>query len=241
MVEGLNKVQDYYDSFSENYEKERYQGYHLLIDELEMACLKGFIENKVVLEAGCGTGLILQRIAKIASEAYGVDLSEKMLKRAKDKGLNVIQGSITELPFEDNYFDVVCSFKVLSHVEDVKKAISEMSRVLKPGGVLVLEFYNTKSLRYIIKQVKSPTKTSDKYTDKEVYTRYDNIEMVINYLSPELKLEKMQGIRIFTPCAYVYQLPVISNIYKFLERTFRDSFLSGFGGFLVVTVRKQDG
>lgn len=241
MNKDLKKTQDYYDSFSESYEDERYKGYHLLIDELEEDCLKGYIENKKVLEAGCGTGLILQRISQVAKEAHGIDLSEGMLNLAKEKGLNVKQASVTEIPFEDNYFDIVCSFKVLAHVEDIKTAIKEMARITNPGGALILEFYNTNSIRYLVKMLKNPTKTSQKYSDEDILTRYDSIKTIKSYLPENLKLEKVQGVRIFTPFAIVYKIPVVAQIYRFLEKTFRDSFLAGFGGFLVVTLRKENG
>lgn len=240
MTKDIEKVREYYDNFSSTYEKGRYEGYHLLLDELEVACLNDYIIGKKVLECGCGTGLILQCISLIAEEAIGIDLSEGMLQLAKSRNLNVQQASVTELPFEDKYFDVVCSFKVLAHVEEIEKALSEMARVTKPGGALVLEFYNTKSIRYLIKKLKKPTTTSKKFTDEDVFTRYDNIKTIKSYLPEGLKIEKVQGVRIFTPFAFVYNLPIIKNIYTFLERKFRDSFLAGVGGFLVVTIRKDD-
>lgn len=240
MPEDLEQTREYYDKFSKSYEDKRYKGYHLLIDELEFDCIKNYIKDKKVLEAGCGTGLILQRISKLASEHHGIDISEGMLLLAKEKGLNVKQASVTEMPFEDNYFDVVCSFKVLPHVENIRQAIKEMNRVTKPGGVLILEFYNTMSLRYLIKKIKTPSKTSEKFTDEDVYTRYDNLTSIQSYLTSDLKIEKVQGVRIITPVARVYDLPVISDLYSFLEKLFRDSLISCYGGFLVVTMRKSD-
>lgn len=238
MTKDLQKVQEYYDNFSHTYEKGRYEGYHLLIDELEVACLNDYIVGKKVLECGCGTGLILQCISLLAEEAIGIDLSEGMLQLARNRNLNVKQASVTELPFEDNYFDVVCSFKVLAHVEDIQKSINEMARVTKPGGALVLEFYNTKSIRYLVKMLKKPTSTSKKFTDEDVFTRYDNIKSIQSYLAEGLTIEKVQGVRIFTPFAFVYNIPIIKSIYTLLERKFRDSFLSAFAGFLVITIRK---
>jgi ubiquinone/menaquinone biosynthesis C-methylase UbiE len=240
MSDDFSNTQTYYDAFSETYEKERYEGYHLLIDELELACLLGYIEEKVVLEAGCGTGLLLQPISLLAKEAHGIDISEGMLKHARKKGLNVYQASVTEVPFDDNYFDLVCSFKVLAHVEEIEKALKELIRVTKPGGALKLEFYNTKSIRYLIKKIKNPTMTSREYSDEDVFTRYDTLNAIKSYLPETAVVEKVEGVRIFTPFALVCKLPLISKIFASLEKRFRDSFLASYGGFLVVTIRKHD-
>ncbi|MEW5821784.1 MAG: class I SAM-dependent methyltransferase [Cyanobacteriota bacterium] len=240
MSEDFGRVQNYYDEFSQTYESARHEGYHLLIDELEIACIQDYVAGKKVLEAGCGTGLILNVVNLLAEEAIGIDLSPGMLTLARNKGLNVQQASITEIPFENETFDIVYSFKVLAHVKDIKKAVSEMARVTKPGGVLVLEFYNKKSIRYIVKKTKKPTKTSDKFTDEQVYTRYDTLKDIKSYLEPGLKVEKLQGVRIFTPFAFVHKIPLVKSIYTHLERKFRDSKLAKYGGFLVVTIRKED-
>src|SRR5690606_39017711 len=103
--------------------------------------------GKDVLECGCGTGLILERIARFARSASGIDLSPGMLEVAKRRGLDVQEGSITSLPFPDASFDVTCSFKVLAHVPDIGRALAEMARVTRPSGVILAEFYNPWSLR----------------------------------------------------------------------------------------------
>ncbi len=54
--------------------------------------------------------------------ARGVDLSPGMLHKAQARGLDVVLGSATALPFEDNQFDVTCSFKVLAHVPVIELA-----------------------------------------------------------------------------------------------------------------------
>src|SRR5262245_29395849 len=139
----------YYDDFSHGYERERGRGYHQLLDDLEMSIVSPLARGRRVLEIGCGTGLILERIAREARSASGIDLSPGMLQTARARGLDVTLASATQLPFSDSSFDLVCSFKVLAHVPEIERALSEAARVTRPGGQLVLEFYNPWSLRYL--------------------------------------------------------------------------------------------
>src|SRR4051812_8024644 len=129
-MKDLDATRSYYDEFSKSYEDHRRpnhaDGYHALVDDLEVELCERYGRGKDVLECGCGTGLILERLAAFAKRATGVDLSPGMLERARERGLDVHEGSITHLPFEDASFDVACSFKVLAHVPDVGRALSEM-------------------------------------------------------------------------------------------------------------------
>jgi SAM-dependent methyltransferase len=151
----------------------------------------------------------------------------------------VAQGDATAIPFAAERFDVVCSFKVLPHVRDLKGALAEMSRVLRPGGHLLLEFYNRRSLRTAVKRLKRPTAVADDVTDEEVYTRYDTIESFIATLPPGLRVVGTHGIRIATPAAFVHDLPVARSLFAFLERMLCDSPLHRFAGFVQVVARKE--
>ena len=69
----------YYDDFSTSYERPRGAGYHALIDDIEVAAVRDLARDKRVLEAGCGTGILLSRIAEVARETHGFDLSPGMV------------------------------------------------------------------------------------------------------------------------------------------------------------------
>jgi len=230
----------YYDDFAGWYENERHHGYHALLDQMQIEVAGPLCKDREVLEVGCGTGMILKEIDRIASKAVGIDISPGMLEQAKARGLNVLEGTATELPFDDETFDTVYSFKVLAHVEQIETAMQEVARVLRPGGRAALEFYNTRSLRYLIKRLKQPHAVSESTTDDMVYTRYDSIDDVRSYLPSELTIDEIRGIRVFTPFAKVHEVPGLAQAMAFAERTARDHPITrGFGGFLVALVTKS--
>ncbi|MCB9556178.1 MAG: class I SAM-dependent methyltransferase [Deltaproteobacteria bacterium] len=229
----------YYDEFSENYERHRHEGYHTLIDDLEVDLARRYCHGRI-LEAGCGSGLILRRLAVGAKQAVGLDLSSGMLRWAARRGLSVAQGSVDALPFPDEHFDGVVSFKVLAHVPPIERALAELARVTRPGGHLVLEFYNRHSLRTAIKRLKAPTSIGSTYTDDDVFTRYDALDDVKRYLPPSVEFVAVHGVRVFTPVASIHKVPVLRDMFAAAERIARDApLLRQYGGFMVVVARKR--
>lgn len=95
-----------------------------------------------VLDAGCGTGQWLRRLAATGAtpaRLVGADRSDRMLHRARGQGAELVEADVCALPFADESFDVVCLAYVL-HVladSDMATAISEARRVLAQGGRLV--------------------------------------------------------------------------------------------------------
>jgi ubiquinone/menaquinone biosynthesis C-methylase UbiE len=230
----------YYDEFAARYERHRHDGYHALIDRLELDLLRRYTPHGRVLEVGCGTGLLLRGIAPEAESAIGLDLSKGMIEMAKKRGLTVVQGSITALPFPDDHFDVAYSFKVLAHVERIEEALREMARVVRPGGHVLGEFYNPYSLRYLVKRLKPPTPISDRTSDEAVFTRYDSLSQIRRYLPHDLEIVDLRGVRVVTPVSYVHKLPVVGPVFEALEWQAADApFFRNFGGFLIVVMQKR--
>lgn len=96
--------------------------------------------GKEILDAGCGTGAILQYLGSSPSHT-GIDLSPAAIAFCRQRKLpNVIEGDINQLPFEADTFDAVICSSVLYHlwIPDVEKTLLELSRVLKPGGHLII-------------------------------------------------------------------------------------------------------
>ena len=233
------KNRAYYDDFSDGYERERGAGYHRMLDDLEMQVVEPLASGKRVLEVGCGTGLILGRLAKHAQLARGIDVSPGMLQSARERGLDVVLGSATNLPFADASFDLVCSFKVLAHVPDITRALAEIARVTLPGGHMVLEFYNPWSLRYAAKRIAGPQPISDGRTEADVYTRWDSPLAIRRLLPVDVELVAFRGVRVVTPAAFVHKLPLLGRAISLVERHALDSPLRYFGGFLIAIARKR--
>ena len=230
----------YYDDFAGWYERERHLPYHRMLDDLEVEIVERYATNKQVLEVGCGTGLILDRVARFASDARGIDLSAGMLAKAAARGLAVAQASATELPIASASVDVAYSFKVLAHIPDIQGAMREMARVVRPGGYVIAEFYNARSLRRLVKALKPPTKVSKTTHDEHVFTRYDDARAIKSYLPPELEWVATRGIRVITPIAGVLRIPLLGAAVRWAEHRLAD--LPGardHAGFLVAICKRQ--
>jgi ubiquinone/menaquinone biosynthesis C-methylase UbiE len=234
---------EYYDAFSKGYEEHRGDndpgGYHDLLDELEASFVERWGAGREVLEVGCGTGLVLQRIAAFSRHAKGVDLSPGMLEKAKARGLDAVLGSATELPFANESFDVTCSFKVLAHVPEIERALAEMARVTRPGGVLIAEFYNPLSLRGLAKRVAPPGSVADGAHEGHVFTRFDTPRAAARLLPPRCRLVASRGVRIVTPTARLWRHPLARRLLRSGERALCDTPLKYVAGFWIAAAEKH--
>jgi SAM-dependent methyltransferase len=221
------KTRAYYDDFSAHYEDRRGKnvphGYHDLLDHLESDFVRRFATGKKVLEVGCGTGLVLERIARFAAQAEGVDLSPGMLKLARDRGLSVQEASATRLPFPDGTFDVTCSFKVLPHVPEIEAALGEMARVTRPG---------------LLRALGPARRIGKAHAEKDVFTRFDSPGEVARKAPPGTALASARGVRVLTATAQMLDSPLTGPwLYK-AECWAADSPLRRFGGFYIAAYQK---
>ncbi|CCO09090.1 class I SAM-dependent methyltransferase [Desulforamulus hydrothermalis] len=90
-----------------------------------------------ILDAGCGAGGNMEYMLKYGS-VVGVDIAPEMVKHCRKKGLSAYCESITALPFADHVFDLVICLDVLEHLADERAALAELTRVVRPGGVVVV-------------------------------------------------------------------------------------------------------
>jgi len=239
----LEDARAYYDEFSAAYEAKRRpndpDGYHALVDDLEIEIVRRYATGKDVLECGCGTGLLLERMGAFAKTARGIDLSPGMLEKARARGLDVREASITDIPFPDASFDVACSFKVLAHVEDIRAALAEMARVTRPGGVVLAEFYNPLSLRGLAKRLGPAGRVSHKTRESAMYTRFDAPFAVARLLPSDVRVEARWGVRIATPAAVFLRVPGLRAILPRIERRLAPTLAAYLAGFHVVIARKR--
>jgi len=233
-------TQDYYDRFSHSYEDHRHRGYHRMIDELELELIRRYGHGLDVFEAGCGTGLLLKEAALVARSAVGLDLSRGMLGQARARNLQVVQGSLTHVPLPAESFDLVYSMKVLAHIPPIQAAITELARITRPGGHLLLEFYNPYSLRYLAKRLAGPGRIAEGTTENDVFTRYDTLAQARTYLPRELEVVATRGVRVLTPTSKLWAIPGLGGLFERAERAVCD--LPGarqLGGFMIVVARKS--
>lgn len=110
-----------------------------------------------VLDVGCGSGALVASMAEMGHLVHGVDLSPGMVAKARryllEQGLdpdNIQPGAVETLPFDDNAFDVVTCVGVLEYVCDEKAALTELKRVVKKDGRIILTMPNIFKLQNIL-------------------------------------------------------------------------------------------
>lgn len=129
-TELFNKNVEEYEAWYEKYPQ---------VYNSELAAIKehisGLPENIRGIEVGLGTG----RFAQALDIKEGVEPSEEMIKKAVRRGVEVIKGVAERLPYADLQFDFVL-FVTICHLKDLKMALKEAYRVLKPKGAVIIGF-----------------------------------------------------------------------------------------------------
>jgi ubiquinone/menaquinone biosynthesis C-methylase UbiE len=101
-------------------------------------------EEHLLLDAGCGSGLFSSLAIDAGAQVIGVDAAPGLLRVAQRRNPmnNFLEEDLENLPFTDNQFDVVTGFNSFQYAGDFEKAIAEATRVLKPGGRLVIAIWD---------------------------------------------------------------------------------------------------
>ena len=153
------------------------------------------IEGKKLLDGGCGTGWFTKRALERKAKVTSIDIAPKLVFLTKKKNPNTtaIQGSLLELPFEDNFFDIVISSEVIEHTPDPYLAAKELIRVLKPGGFLCITVPNRTFWYFSLKIAR--LFNLRKFKDYENWVHYNEFKKFLIKNNIEIKMHK--GIHLF--------------------------------------------
>lgn len=101
------------------------------------------LDQPRILDLGCGTGFLTEKLADFG-EATGMDLNEEAMLEASARcpHINFIGGNLFEYPLDENFFDIVVSMQVIAHVEDQSAFIERVARLLRPGGYFLVSTNN---------------------------------------------------------------------------------------------------
>ncbi|MBE6504844.1 MAG: class I SAM-dependent methyltransferase [Methanobrevibacter millerae] len=137
--------------------------------------------DDVVLDVGCGGGININRMAENAKKVYGIDYSIESVKLSREVNEKLInegrveiqEGNVKSLPFEDATFDVVTAFETVYFWPDIEKSFGEVKRVLKPGGTFLIGMEANGSNNIIMKFWKHFI-DMELYTDEEITSFLQN-------------------------------------------------------------------
>ena len=146
--------------------------------------------NKKIADIGCGAGFVINSLD--AFEKVAVDISLNQLKRV-DPSITRIRANVENLPIQDKYFDVVVCTDIFEHVQDEKALVKEVSRILKPGGMLLfacpweqdLSVYDLPEYKAKFKQYKYVhLRSVNEFIIDENFSSFEKISSCLLYTSP---------------------------------------------------------
>lgn len=149
------KIESMFDEIAPTYDKLNHL-FTLNIDnkwrrEIVEYSIEKKYKTRVILDLASGTGDLTMELLKLDPDIIAAaDISGKMLeiqsRKISDKRLELIQASADNLPFDNNYFDIITIGFGIRNFEDLSKSLREISRVLKPNGkLIILEMFKSKS------------------------------------------------------------------------------------------------
>ncbi|MGR6322522.1 methyltransferase domain-containing protein [Micromonospora soli] len=106
--------------------------------------------DAVLVDLGCGAGLLAPHLAGKGYRHVGLDLTRSALDQAAPYGVVVVHADATAVPLADGCADVVSAGELLEHVPDWRRAVAEACRLLRPGGLLVLDTLNDTLLARLV-------------------------------------------------------------------------------------------
>ncbi len=142
-MDSHNQAEKFWDRIANNYDKEEKKDTQTYshIFEKTRKYLKG---SDVVLDYGCGTGLVSNEIAGNVKMVYAIDISSKMIEIAKNKAtgreienIDYAYSTIFNDRYKNGSFDVILAFYILHLSDDSQRVIQRVNELLKPGGLFI--------------------------------------------------------------------------------------------------------
>jgi ubiquinone/menaquinone biosynthesis C-methylase UbiE len=146
------KEKELFDDWPERYEAWFTTPTGRLVKETEAGLIDGLLALKPgekILDAGCGTGIFTRDFLRVGASVVGLDISWPMLavaaRKLADFPFAPVRGDMLSLPFRDGAFDKAISVTALEFIGDGVRAVSELFRVTRPGGLVVVATLNSLS------------------------------------------------------------------------------------------------
>lgn len=222
-----NEIKKYYDDLATTYDENRFgNSYGEFIDKQEKAFLSqcfSKVENLKVLDLGCGTG----RLIEFAN--FGVDVSSNMLEVAKNKFPNkeFRVGSVSSIPFENDFFDFIFSFHVIMHLDKAStlEFLNESKLKLRKKGRLVFDFPSKK--RRLLTNYK---------TNGWHGSNHFSLSEIEKMLGDDWQLKNVRGV-LFLP---VHRIPYnFRKLFLKLDNLLCASFLKEFASYLIIEIERK--
>ena len=209
------KVKDskmlFYESFADSFDsKMNMYDTNKRIDVVFNELLVENIEDKLLLDAGAGTGWFSKHACERKANVISMDLGENLLRKVKEKcNSTTIIGSILNIPFGNDFFDVVISSEVIEHTPNPYLAIHELYRVLKPGGILIL---TTPNKYWYFSVWLANLLNLRPYQGYENWTGWFQMKKVLKETG--FNLQKIIGIHLF-PFIFPATYPILNYFHKY--------------------------
>lgn len=241
----MKSIKRFYEEDAEDYERKRF-GEEETDNEVHQSLLANFIDElrpkSSVLEVGCGTGRLTRTTVRHGFDIVGVDFARNMLKQL-DNGvdatdqeigdMNLFQGDAKLLPFRDDTFDACIMINVASHLPDASSVMQEMSRVLRDGGMAMVNFPNTYSPYFPLAAYINFTQKS---VQEDVYSRwYSWFEIRRILQDANFQVHRINGHMVPPRNKYIF----LSRAVYWLDRIVRESPLKYIAGNVFVVIENQ--
>ncbi|MCD4666612.1 class I SAM-dependent methyltransferase [archaeon] len=180
---------------------------------------KWLSNSKNILDVGCAYGESARKFSRKSKNVYCIDPNQELIKKAKKNNPNIFFkiGSAEKIPFKDKSFDVVILSDVIEHVDDEKKSLDEIYRVLKSKGTLILttphkglfSFMDVDNYSWHYRRFLKIKTNKPGYKDKH---RHYSLEDIKNLFNNKFKISKIYRSSLFL-------LPFTSNLRLLIRHT----------------------